>query len=99
MSISDDDDDGAARRDREAILARRQRFFVAALAGLTTSTLATACRPQPCLRVEPIEAPNDRNAEKRARSSEPTAESLADANPEAEASGRAPAVPGSPTRG
>ncbi|MEM7159854.1 MAG: hypothetical protein AAF799_43845 [Myxococcota bacterium] len=36
--------------DRAAILARRQRFVTAALAGITTSTLATAC---PCLDVEP----------------------------------------------
>jgi hypothetical protein len=64
MTPPDDDDDDTARRDREAILARRQRFVVAALAGLTTSTLATACRPrpQPCLRMVPIEAPNDRHA-------------------------------------
>lgn len=35
--------------DRAAILARRQRFVTAALAGITTSTLATAC---PCLDVD-----------------------------------------------
>ncbi len=98
MSISDDDE-GAARRDREAILARRQRFVVAALAGLTTGTLTTACRPQPCLRVDPIEAPNDREAEGRAHAHEPAAEALAEAKAEAEASSRAPTGPGSPGRG
>jgi hypothetical protein len=101
MTASDDeDDDGAARRDREAILARRQRFVVAALAGLTTSTLATACRPQPCLRMVPIDVPGDREAETRARS--PAAEALAAAelegHAEAAPSMQTPTVPGSPTR-
>ena len=36
--------------DREAILARRRRFITASLAGVATSTLATAC---PCLDVAP----------------------------------------------
>lgn len=49
MSESDDGDQGT-RTDREAILARRRRFVVAALTGITTSTLATAC---PCLKVDP----------------------------------------------
>lgn len=44
------DDDEGAGADREAILARRQRFVAATLAGLTTSALATAC---PCLKVAP----------------------------------------------
>ncbi len=45
--------------DRAAILARRRRFVAAALTGLTTSTLATAC---PCLKVapdEPMPPPDD----------------------------------------
>ncbi|MCA9710235.1 MAG: hypothetical protein KDK70_30625 [Myxococcales bacterium] len=42
--MTDDD----SRSDRDAILARRRRFVAAALTGLTTSTLATAC---PCLKV------------------------------------------------
>ncbi|MCA9654778.1 MAG: hypothetical protein H6712_30580 [Myxococcales bacterium] len=41
-------DDPERDLDREAILARRRRFVAAALTGLTTSTLATAC---PCLKV------------------------------------------------
>lgn len=41
-------------QDREAILARRRRFVTAALTGLTTSTLATAC---PCLKAMPPDAP------------------------------------------
>ncbi len=40
--------DDSDRHDRDAILARRRRFVAAALGGLTTSTLATAC---PCLDV------------------------------------------------
>lgn len=51
MSTPEDDDSGT-RIDREAILARRRRFVAAALTGLTTSTLATAC---PCLKVLPPE--------------------------------------------
>ena len=43
------DDDTRTRLDREAILARRRRFVAAAITGLTTSTLATAC---PCLKVD-----------------------------------------------
>jgi hypothetical protein len=43
-----EDDDSDARIDREAILARRRRFAAAALTGLATSTLATAC---PCLKM------------------------------------------------
>jgi hypothetical protein len=77
------DDDGPARSDREAIMARRQRFVAAALAGLTTSMLPTACRPQPCLRVQPIEAPNDGEAAKQASPREPEAAALADVEPEA----------------
>lgn len=49
--------------DRAAILARRRRFVAAALTGLTTSTLATAC---PCLKVapdEPIPPPPDDSGE------------------------------------
>ena len=42
------DDDTTETEDRETILARRTRFVAAAIAGLTTSTLATAC---PCLKV------------------------------------------------
>jgi hypothetical protein len=49
-----DDDDTRARIDREAILARRRRFVAAALTGLTTSTLATAC---PCLKMAPATTP------------------------------------------
>ncbi len=40
--------------DREAILARRRRFITASLAGVATSTLATAC---PCLDVAPTQPP------------------------------------------
>ena len=50
------DDDIHARADREAILARRRRFVAAALTGLTTSTLATAC---PCLKIAPSEEPQN----------------------------------------
>ncbi|MCA9654780.1 MAG: hypothetical protein H6712_30590 [Myxococcales bacterium] len=46
MGERDEEED--ARIDREAILARRRRFVVATLTGLTTSTLATAC---PCLKM------------------------------------------------
>lgn len=40
--------------DRDAILARRRRFITASLAGVATSTLATAC---PCLDVAPTNPP------------------------------------------
>lgn len=52
MGTSEDDDDTRTRADREAILAPRRRFVAAALTGLTTSTLATAC---PCLKYAPSE--------------------------------------------
>ena len=50
MTEPDDDE----RRERAAILARRQRFVAAALSGITTSTLATACA---CLKVATVESP------------------------------------------
>ena len=46
--------DDHERRERAAILARRQRFVAAALSGITTSTLATACA---CLKVATVESP------------------------------------------
>jgi hypothetical protein len=49
VSESDDGEQDDTRTDREAILARRRRFVVAALTGITTSTLATAC---PCLKID-----------------------------------------------
>jgi hypothetical protein len=61
VSESDDEEQGhGTRTDREAILARRRRFVVAALTGITTSTLATAC---PCLKIAPSEEPHEPQAD------------------------------------
>lgn len=64
----------AEAEDRKAILARRNRFVAAALAGLAGASLVAACggevtsgfdagNPQPCLkpRVEPEDASSDAN--------------------------------------
>lgn len=65
----DGDDEHQGTLDREAILARRQRFVTAALAGLTTSTLATAC---PCLKAAPVSSdPYDDAAPAEAEAEEP----------------------------
>lgn len=54
MGSTDDDDDPHAAPDRAIILARRRRFVAAALTGLTTSTLVTAC---PCLKIAAPDQP------------------------------------------
>ncbi|MEM7154207.1 MAG: hypothetical protein AAF799_15285 [Myxococcota bacterium] len=66
--------DDQERRERAAILARRQRFVSAALTGITTSTLATACA---CLNVATEAAPV--TPDDGAEAEEPTAVEGADA--------------------
>ena len=92
-----DDDEHEAEIDRAAILARRQRFVTATLAGLTTSALATAC---PCLKTMPAEpaaapedaaAPADAEGEADDEAEQDDGDSVEEASP---ADGEIPAEPG-----
>lgn len=93
---SEEDDAPQGTLDREAILARRQRFIAATLAGLTTSTLATAC---PCLKTMPADpgpdaaAPADAEEQEQDEAEHDDGDSVEEASP---ADGEIPDEPGDP---